>query len=226
MPLSFSRKQSHIPDKSFELFVEDRKRISLYLILVPVALFLIAAGCVLYKKHLDEDSAMQEALTSQPVSVPVLLTNAGAAEVGLGAPVQNAAPARKDHPQEVQNVQEARRAQEAENKKAIESAILDWKHAWESSNVPDYLSHYAADFTPEDGSSLEQWKALRSERLEAADNIEISLSNLDIRFESADAATVAFDQAYRSQSFTDNTRQVHLVRQHEGTRKNERPKAD
>ena len=226
MPFPFTRKPLHIPDKSFELFVETRKRTRLYLIIIPVAFLIFAAGMALYKNHLDQDSAMQEALTSQPVSVPALLTYAGAAEAVRGMPAQNPAPARKVLQQQVEDVEATKRAEVAENKQAIENAILDWKQAWESSNVDAYLSHYANDFTPEDGSSLAQWKALRSKRLQAPDNIEITLSNFDIQFESADVASVAFDQAYRSKSFTDNTRKQLLVRQHEGAWKIERETSD
>ena len=226
MPFPFTRKPLHIPDKSFELFVETRKRTRLYLIFIPVALLIFAASMALYKKHLDQDSEMQEALASQPVSVPALLTYAGAAEAVRSMPTQNPAPAREAPQQKVEDVQATKSAEKAENKQAIENAIFDWKQAWESSNVDAYLSHYADDFTSEDGNSLEQWKALRSKRLQAADNIEITLSNFDIQFESADVASVAFDQAYRSQSFTDNTRKELLVRQHEGTWKIERETSD
>lgn len=217
MHFPFARKQQYIPDKKLELFVEDTPKSRRYLIIIPVAFLVIVAVMAWYKKHLDQDNEMQEALTSQSESFHPLMLQANAAGNGSLRRAQQGLPAPKA--QEVKDTgsaQDDKAAQQARNKQAVESAVIDWKRAWESSDVEAYLNHYAADFTPDDGSSLQQWKAVRSDRLNSARNIEISLSNLDIRFESADTAKVAFDQEYHSKTFTDTTHKVLLVRQQEG----------
>lgn len=227
MRLPFTRKQQYIPDKKLELFIEDTPRRRHYLILVPAALLLIVAGMSWYKNQLDQDNEMQEALTSGPQSVHRLMAQADAAEIEASGAVRQSLPTPVAlESKGATGPQGNRAAQQAENEKAIESAVLDWKRAWEASDVDAYLGHYAASFTPDDGSSLEQWKALRSKRLNSARNIEISLSNVDIRFESADTARVSFDQRYSSKTFTDNTHKVLLVREHEGAWKIEREMAD
>ena len=227
MHFPFTRKQQYLPDKKLELFVEDVPKSRSYLIIIPAALLMIVAGMAWYKKHLDQDNAMQEALTSQPQSVRTFMAKADAAETGIIRRAQQELPAPKPQAaNDTVNAQEDKAAQQALDKKAIENAVIDWKRAWESSDVEAYLNHYAADFIPDDGSSLQQWKDLRSNRLNSADNIQISLSNLDIQLESPNAAVVAFDQEYRSNSFTDNTHKVLLVRQHEGAWKIARETAD
>ena len=227
MHFPFARKQQYIPDKKLELFVEDTPKSRPYLIIIPVAFLLIVGGMAWYKKHLDQDNEMQEALTSQSQTVRTFMAKADAAETGMikRAP-QTLPPPKPKEVNETGNMQENKAAQQARNETAIENAVIAWKRAWESSDVEAYLNHYAADFKPDDGSSLQQWKAVRSDRLNGAENIRISLSNLDIQLESANAAKVAFDQEYQSNSFTDNTHKVLLVRQQEGAWKIAREIAD
>lgn len=226
MRLPFTRKQQYILDSRLELFVEDRPRRRHYLILIPIALLLIVAAMSWYKRELDQDNAMQEALTSEPQSVHRLMAQADAAE---NAPVARIPPPRAAPVPPVTadtSTEQDLAAREAEESKAVEAAILDWKRAWETSDVDAYLAHYVNGFTPADGSSHAQWKALRRQRLDDARDIEIALSDLEISFESADRARVAFDQRYRSSTFTDNTHKVLFVRRHEGAWKIEREQAE
>ncbi|BAL24445.1 ankyrin repeat domain-containing protein [Azoarcus sp. KH32C] len=83
---------------------------------------------------------------------------------------------------------------------AVRSALDSWLAAWSARDADAYIGHYAAGFRPADGSSLDAWRGQRRARLGAAHSIEVTISDLQVKFDGAHAVA-QFKQDYRSDSF-------------------------
>lgn len=80
----------------------------------------------------------------------------------------------------------------------------DWAAAWQSGDAERYLSFYAADFKPSQGS-LAAWKLKRRSLVGKAGPIVVQLRDAKTRVVDADTAETSFTQAYRSPRFSDVT---------------------
>ncbi|NMF99400.1 nuclear transport factor 2 family protein, partial [Aromatoleum toluolicum] len=80
---------------------------------------------------------------------------------------------------------------------SVRNALDAWAGAWSARNIDAYLDHYAADFRPADGRPLEQWRALRRERIGGASSIDVKLSDVKILVDGG-RAVAQFRQDYRS----------------------------
>ena len=80
---------------------------------------------------------------------------------------------------------------------SVRDALDAWAGAWSARNIDAYLDHYAADFRPADGRPLEQWRALRRERIGGASSIDVKLSDVKILVDGS-RAVAQFRQDYRS----------------------------
>ena len=85
----------------------------------------------------------------------------------------------------------------------IEAFVRHWAAAWSRQDVDDYLSHYAIDFLPADGSSRIVWAAQRRERLTRPKSISVEISDLQITALDDGRARVGFEQAYRASHYQD-----------------------
>ena len=94
----------------------------------------------------------------------------------------------------------------------VKQTVLDWAAAWTQQNVDAYLEYYAGDFSPDDGSSLEQWREYRRERLTAPLSIQVSVSDLVVNMLGSDHAQVTFTQIYESPTYGDRVKKNMLMK--------------
>ena len=104
----------------------------------------------------------------------------------------------------------------AENE--VSARLNDWRAAWVSRSIQNYLPFYAPSFVPE-GSALHSetghtpdgskeratWERQRKQRLAGATGIAVDLQNVVVRMTGPDTAVTDFRQAYASDVFSDST---------------------
>jgi tetratricopeptide (TPR) repeat protein len=79
-------------------------------------------------------------------------------------------------------------------------AVNGWARAWESNDVPGYLSYYAPDFQTPNKMSRSAWEAERKSRIAKPRKIEVEVISPKVTFEQKNRAIVTFKQHYRSGS--------------------------
>lgn len=85
---------------------------------------------------------------------------------------------------------------------AISQVVFNWRDAWSSNNVNNYLASYSSKFKPE-GMSYSSWKAQRKTRVGNAKGVQINVKDLNIDVQSATTAVASFTQDYRANSYQD-----------------------
>ncbi len=89
-----------------------------------------------------------------------------------------------------------------------------WAQAWADQRTEDYLAFYASSFVPTNGVSPEEWQRRRRAKLSSPETITLMLSAIDAEQVGADRARISFDQAYRSNLYSDDVRKtLELVRE-------------
>ncbi len=89
-----------------------------------------------------------------------------------------------------------------------------WARAWSEKRIDDYLGFYASSFSPSEGMGRDEWQAQRRERLAGPRTIAVELRGVEAEPVSSERARVSFDQAYRSDTFSDEVRKtLELVRE-------------
>ncbi len=100
----------------------------------------------------------------------------------------------------------------AADPQAVWRTVEAWAAAWAGQRPDEYLSYYAAQFRPANGSSRADWERLRRRRLTAPGNIDISLALLEVDQPEPGRAVARFVQSYRSDRFSDTvTKALELV---------------
>lgn len=87
--------------------------------------------------------------------------------------------------------------------KEIEILLQAWSAAWSAQAVDIYLSFYHQQYLPANNVSKDTWEKSRQLRLKKPNWIKVSLSDIEIKTQSDNQATVIFRQTYRSNSFRD-----------------------
>ncbi len=103
----------------------------------------------------------------------------------------------------------------------VSRRVEDWRAAWVSRSMQNYLPFYSRNFVPEgaaphtetgfvpDGSKQrEAWERQRRQRLAGAVGISVDIQDLVIRMSGPDMATAEFRQTYRSDSHSDTVNKV------------------
>jgi tetratricopeptide (TPR) repeat protein len=93
----------------------------------------------------------------------------------------------------------------------IETTLHAWAAAWSRQDVTAYLDHYSANFQPQNGQALEQWKTDRRTRIEAPKSILIELQKIVTQIDAAgdqQVATATFKQHYKSERLNEWTRKT------------------
>ena len=98
----------------------------------------------------------------------------------------------------------------------VADTVRAWAEAWSEQRVTEYLSYYSPDFSPEGAMSRQEWLAWRRERVAAPEYIRIAITALEISLPEEGAASVAFFQTYRSDTFTDTVRKTLTLVREEG----------
>jgi len=106
---------------------------------------------------------------------------------------------------EVKESKEAKEAKEIKQTKKeltkdISNAIEIWKTAWEDKNMKGYLASYAANFQYPNNMSRSDWEEYRSVRITSKKTIDISISNIKVKFENQ-KIIATFMQDYKSGKF-------------------------
>lgn len=83
----------------------------------------------------------------------------------------------------------------------IRQTVNHWASAWQGKDVDAYLKHYTDDFVPANGLTHSAWLQQRRERLGRPGDINVQLSNLDIKADGS-SATARFTQSYSAQGKT------------------------
>ena len=95
---------------------------------------------------------------------------------------------------------------------APERFVAAWAAAWAAQDADGYLAAYAPGyFDPATGSRAD-WERLRRERVTSPAFIEIALEAVEVRRFGRDGAVVEFQQRYRSNTFSDRTTKVLVLR--------------
>lgn len=87
----------------------------------------------------------------------------------------------------------------------IGGRLSEWKAAWASRDIRQYLAMYAPSFKPENGAERDTWARQREQRLARGKDIRIEIQELDVRSETPDLAITDFRQLYTSGSVTEET---------------------
>lgn len=99
---------------------------------------------------------------------------------------------------------------------AVQKAITDWAAAWSSRNVANYLSYYAANFTPPQGMTRSDWEALRKQRLTTPKHIRVIVSDFKVQ-RNGNQATATFNERYESNTLKVNTGKSLVMELQNGT---------
>ena len=142
---------------------------------------------------LDEAEAVgpRKVVATAPVRVPS--EPAAAEQAGQPAPevVTQSAPA---------GAATAGDANAGDPASAVRATLEAWAAAWSAGDVPQYLGHYASDFRPADGKTVEAWRAQRRERVGKGAGIRVTLADVEVSVEGARAAA-RFVQDYRNSHY-------------------------
>jgi len=90
----------------------------------------------------------------------------------------------------------------------VGEVLNDWASSWAAQRVDDYLSHYAAAFSPPKGMSRADWEANRHDRIGRPEWIRVTLGGVDTDSSAPDRATATFEQTYESPSYKDRVRKT------------------
>ncbi len=113
-------------------------------------------------------------------------------------------------------------AQEDSGERALIEAELayrigGWRQAWRSGDTNGYFAHYSDQFTPSDGRTLEQWKALRVKRLNPSAPIDLDLEDFEVSFDSVtQRSLVTFTQFYKSGNYQDKIKKRLILANEKG----------
>lgn len=83
----------------------------------------------------------------------------------------------------------------------ILATVKAWAAAWSSQNVDSYLSFYADDFKTPGGESRAAWEDTRKQRVTAPKSIHVEISNVSVKLDGNDNASVQFRQSYKASHF-------------------------
>ncbi len=91
--------------------------------------------------------------------------------------------------------------------------MLDnWAKAWSAGDIGSYLSCYANDFVPADGSSRRQWRRLRHQRLRHPSRIRVELTQYKILTADDSCQRIGAVQSYQSNLYGDRTLKLFTLR--------------
>lgn len=101
---------------------------------------------------------------------------------------------------EINPIEEIAKTDDAQS---IRKVLDAWSAAWSAQAVDIYLSFYHQQYQPSNGLSRKGWIQSRRYRLKKPDWIKVNLSDLRVKKNSANQATVRFKQSYSSNTFSD-----------------------
>ncbi len=115
----------------------------------------------------------------------------------IPAPVVDAAKDGKDRGA-TESVRATEKPAGADGVKALEETVRNWAKAWSAKNVDGYLAFYGAGFKVPGGEKRSVWEKSRQERIKAPASIRVELSDIRVKMQDDNHATVNFRQSYRA----------------------------
>ncbi len=95
--------------------------------------------------------------------------------------------------------------------------IDGWRQAWIRGDAYQYFAYYSEQFKPASGRSLEQWKAERAERLQPDSEVQLTVENVEVEFDSeTQRSLVQFKQTYQSPTYKDVTQKRLIMLKEQG----------
>ena len=92
----------------------------------------------------------------------------------------------------------------------LRATLASWAKAWASKDVPAYLAIYSPNFETPGGVPRAAWEAQRTERINAAKSISVSVKISKVTI-AGNEATVVFRQLYKSEKInSSNTKTMRL----------------
>lgn len=92
--------------------------------------------------------------------------------------------------------------------------LQEWARAWSEKRVDDYLGFYASGYEPSVAGGRAGWEALRRERVERHQGIDVQVLLAEETRVATDEAVVTFVQTYSADGYEDRVRKmVRLVRE-------------
>jgi tetratricopeptide (TPR) repeat protein len=98
----------------------------------------------------------------------------------------------------------------------ITDTVNGWVNAWSAQNVDGYLAYYAPEFKPAGGMPRRQWENQRRDRLKKPRFIKITIRNTDVFLIDPQSARFSFEQAYKSDRFSDTSRKTLVLKKVNG----------
>lgn len=83
------------------------------------------------------------------------------------------------------------------------NALNVWANAWTRQDADTYFAAYDASFVPQGGGGRADWEKRRRQLIKEAKHIEIKIDSPSVARTEEGAATVTFNQVYRSDSYRD-----------------------
>jgi uncharacterized protein YraI len=112
----------------------------------------------------------------------------------------------KKHSNKIEDSQKTSKTLSSKNdivpEKIIRTSLKSWLNAWQSRNVPLYLSFYSKDFK-DHKRSRPKWEAYRRQSLNNSSNISIKITDIKTRASNDMFIRVAFIQRFKSDTISD-----------------------
>jgi outer membrane protein assembly factor BamE len=94
----------------------------------------------------------------------------------------------------------------------VVAMLEDWRSAWAEKNVAKYVAFYAPEYKGE-YTNRSTWEAQRRQRLAAAKNIRIDMTDARVLITAPEKARVSMQQRYRSDGFEESgAKSLYLVK--------------
>jgi outer membrane protein assembly factor BamE len=94
----------------------------------------------------------------------------------------------------------------------VVAMLEDWRGAWAEKNVAKYIAFYAPEYKGE-YTNRSTWEAQRRQRLAAAKNIRIDMTDARVLITAPEKARVSMQQRYRSDGFEESgAKSLYLVK--------------
>ena len=106
-------------------------------------------------------------------------------------------PTRKK-PREEPLVEETRSESSDTDKDQIAESLKRWADAWSRQDLDAYFGSYIEDYRPRSGTAHSRWRKLREERIVNPEFINIRISDLFVKEQNDNNATLTFKQHYQS----------------------------
>lgn len=90
----------------------------------------------------------------------------------------------------------------------VRAAIEKWRIAWTNRNIEQYLESYQPNYTPNNKTTHQQWVNERTARIVGRKNIEVTISNLELKQLADGRVSAQFEQHYRSDILDNKTRKT------------------